>query len=98
MLAAHQFNRSISSYNHEFDRVPLVCQKRDEIECGVITPVKILQDEYERRVRGDSFKGARDLAQHPLTRCSSDFSIQRLAFRRSYKRRHLSEPHRSMCP
>ena len=58
---------------------PVARERGDQVEGGGVRPVEILEDEQQRRRRGDRLERLADLAQHPLSRGAEDLLLERLA-------------------
>ena len=73
-------------------RLPAARERGDEIERGVVAPVKVLEDEHEGDLGRQRLKRLGHLAEHALPRRPEDLPLQPITVGCADQRGHLDEP------
>src|SRR5215471_3359457 len=91
-LGKRHIDWPVSRQQHKLDWLPAARQRRDEIECGRVDPVKVFKYQNQRILRGYRFQGFADLPHHPFAGCSYNFSLQSFSLVSLDQRRKLNPP------
>src|ERR1700722_11914801 len=95
MFGKRYVHRTVSTGEQQFCRSAAAREGGNEIDRGMIRPMKIFQDQYQRRVRSNRLQRLRNFTQHPLAGSTQDFALQYLALFAFYQRWKLDQPGRS---
>ena len=85
-------HRSIGADDHKARKILTSRQIGDQLKCGVIAPMQILQNQQQGRFRGKGLNGLSHFAKHPLTGCSGNLRSQRFSLRLRHQGGHLRQP------
>ena len=92
MLGDGDVDRAIGADEEQPRRLVAPREEREEIEGRGITPVQILENQDQRRLRSQRLDCLRHLSKHSLARGAQQFPLQPVAVRGLEEPRQVREP------